>query len=64
MGTLTIRENLMFSASLRLPTSVTVGEKKKRVQDTIDELGLTHCADSKVNKVYSLFAFNPFTCNL
>lgn len=48
MGTLTIRENFMFSANLRLPKSVGRSEKEKRVADTISELGLEHVADSKV----------------
>ncbi|ELU16058.1 hypothetical protein CAPTEDRAFT_155979 [Capitella teleta] len=48
MGTLTIRENFMFSANLRLPASVSQEEKAKVVQNAIYELGLTHAADSKV----------------
>ena len=48
MGTLTVRENFMFSANLRLPKTVTLEEKRRRVDDTIAELGLIHCADSKV----------------
>ena len=48
MGTLTVRENFMFSANLRLPSSVSTKEKEERVQETIYELGLVHCADSKV----------------
>ena len=48
MGTLTVRENFMFSANLRLPKTVTLEEKQRRVDDTIAELGLIHCADSKV----------------
>jgi ATP-binding cassette subfamily G (WHITE) protein 2 len=49
MGTLSVRENLMFSANLRLPKSVSKEEKERRVDEVIKELGLTHCADSKVN---------------
>lgn len=48
MGTLTVRENLEFSAALRLPKKVSEGERKERVEDVIKELGLTHCADTKV----------------
>jgi ATP-binding cassette subfamily G (WHITE) protein 2 len=48
MGTLTVRENLMFSANLRLPESIKRRQKEERVQETIDELGLISCADSKV----------------
>ncbi|XP_029007626.1 broad substrate specificity ATP-binding cassette transporter ABCG2d [Betta splendens] len=48
MGTLTVRENLHFSAALRLPSSVPRGEKEARVDRLIKELGLTKVADSKV----------------
>ncbi len=49
MGTLTVRENLRFSAALRLPSSVPQSEKEARVSHLIKELGLTKVADSKVN---------------
>ncbi|KAM6939774.1 broad substrate specificity ATP-binding cassette transporter ABCG2d [Xenentodon cancila] len=48
MGTLTVRENLRFSAALRLPSSVLQSEKEARVNHLIKELGLTKVADSKV----------------
>ena len=48
MGTLTVRENFMFSANVRLPSTVTKAEKEKRVDEVINALGLTHCADTKV----------------
>ena len=48
MGTLTVRENLMFSANLRLPKSISHEEKKERVENTLLELGLTACSDTKV----------------
>ena len=48
MGTLTVKENLYFSAALRLPTSISWSEKKKLVKKIIDELGLNLCADTKV----------------
>lgn len=48
MGTLSVRENLEFSASLRLSSSVSNKERKQRVETTLQELGLTHCADTKV----------------
>lgn len=49
MGTLTVRENLYFSAALRLPNSMSWSGKKERVEKTIDELGLDECANTKVN---------------
>lgn len=35
MGILSVRENLMFSAQLRLPTTLTFNEKKTRVEDAV-----------------------------
>lgn len=49
MGTLTVRENLRFSAALRLPSSVPQSEKEARVNHLIQELGLSKVADCKVN---------------
>ncbi len=49
MGTLTVKENLMFSASLRLPSGISKREKRKKVEETLVELGLTACADTKVS---------------
>lgn len=51
MGTLTVRENLKFSAALRLPKSVKEKEKNERVNQIIKELGLSKVADSKVRCV-------------
>ncbi|XP_030834888.1 ATP-binding cassette, sub-family G (WHITE), member 2 isoform X1 [Strongylocentrotus purpuratus] len=48
MGTLTIRENLQFSAALRLPKTVGKKEREDRVDDILAELGLSHVGDSKV----------------
>ena len=45
MGTLTVRENLLFSARLRLPDAISDSEKKRRVQEVIQELGLEKVAD-------------------
>ncbi|KAK4057385.1 ATP-binding cassette transporter snq2 [Microbotryomycetes sp. JL221] len=45
---LTVRETLTFSAALRLPRSVDSDTKRKIVQQTIEELGLTEVADSIV----------------
>ena len=48
MGTLSVRENLHFSAALRLPSRMTRAERKERVEKVIDELGLRGCASTKV----------------
>ncbi|NXG52309.1 ABCG2 protein, partial [Psilopogon haemacephalus] len=53
MGTLTVRENLKFSAALRLPKAVTEREKNERVNQIIKELGLSKVADSKVGTAFT-----------
>ncbi|NXU60818.1 ABCG2 protein, partial [Horornis vulcanius] len=53
MGTLTVRENLKFSAALRLPKSVKEREKNERVNQIIQELGLSKVADSKVGTQFT-----------
>jgi len=55
MGTLTVRENLMFSANLRLPQTMKDEEKQDRVDEAIEELGLDRCADTKVSNRALLF---------
>ncbi|KAJ3315120.1 hypothetical protein HDV04_004261 [Boothiomyces sp. JEL0838] len=45
---LTVREVLMFSASLRLPESMSHRQKVIRVEDIILQLGLSKVADSRV----------------
>eukprot|EP00118_Oscarella_pearsei_P028305 m.1844 g.1844 ORF g.1844 m.1844 type:complete len:634 (+) comp7956_c0_seq1:221-2122(+) len=48
MGTLSVLENLLFSAALRLPQSVSKREKRSRVEMVINELGLQDVANSKI----------------
>ena len=48
LGTLSVRENFHFSAALRLPSTVSAAEREDRVNSVIQELGLVHCADTKV----------------
>jgi len=50
MGTLSVRENLAFSAALRLPMSMTRKERAEKVDSVISELGLSHVAKTKVCK--------------
>jgi ATP-binding cassette subfamily G (WHITE) protein 2 len=45
-GTLTVRENLMFSANIRLPCSLSAREKISRVNQVIDDLDLHSCIDT------------------
>lgn len=48
LGTLSVRENLLFSAALRLPSKTSFKERRERVDKVIKELGLESCADTKV----------------
>jgi len=48
MGSLTVRENLVFSANLRLRKRLSKADRDLLVEDTIMELGLMKCADSQV----------------
>ncbi|KAJ0050965.1 hypothetical protein NL108_011325 [Boleophthalmus pectinirostris] len=49
MGTLSVKENLLFSANLRLdPSQHSTKEKKSRVDAIIQDLGLTDCANTKI----------------
>ena len=50
MGTLSVKENLYFSAALRLPSKMSWKDKKARVIKIIEDLGLTACCDTKVQE--------------
>jgi ABC-type multidrug transport system ATPase subunit/ABC-type multidrug transport system permease subunit len=45
---LTVQETLEFSASVRLPESITAKEKSMRVEIVLSQLGLAHIANSRV----------------
>ncbi|KAK5665662.1 hypothetical protein QVD99_007310 [Batrachochytrium dendrobatidis] len=48
MPTMTVREVLEFSAALRLPESLTRIERQQRVDEVLEELGLSHIQNSRV----------------
>ena len=52
-GTLTVRENLEFSANLRLSKNMSRDQKRTIVQQVIGQLGLEKCADTKVGTEFS-----------
>ena len=70
MGALTVRQNIRFSAALRLPSNMSNREREQRVQSVIDELGLTACADTKVMSFVFIifhilsFVFLCFPCDI
>ncbi|TKR93166.1 hypothetical protein L596_007670 [Steinernema carpocapsae] len=48
VGTLTVREHLMIQANLRLPPRMKAKEKKERVDQVIDEMGLRKSIGSRI----------------
>lgn len=48
MGMLTVRENIAFSAALRLPSSTTQSQRRDKVSEVIADLGLSACAHTTV----------------
>ncbi|KAL7640654.1 UNVERIFIED_CONTAM: hypothetical protein RMT77_008929 [Armadillidium vulgare] len=48
IGTLTVREQLVFQAMLRMDKHLTYEERMIRVDEVITELGLTKCSDTKI----------------
>ena len=53
-GTLSVRENIMFSASLQLPSDTTKEDKAEVVDGVVKDLGLSHVADTWVSDVLCL----------
>jgi len=47
-GTLTVRENLWFSANLRLPKTTTNQQKEEIIENSLLDLNLSSCADTRV----------------
>ena len=45
---LTVGEALLFAARLRLPEYITDAEKRQRVEDVLEQLGLTHVRDARI----------------
>lgn len=48
IGTLTVRETIQYSAQLQLPRSMSRAEKLTIAEQTIAEMGLRMCSDTKV----------------
>jgi ATP-binding cassette subfamily G (WHITE) protein 2 len=47
-GNLTVRENLIFSANLRLSKTISSKDKSIIVDEVINQLGLQKCSDTKI----------------
>lgn len=52
IGTLTVRESVMYSANLRFPNKVSKAEKKAIVDRTILEMGLSGCQHTYVGNFF------------
>jgi ABC-type multidrug transport system ATPase subunit len=51
LASLSTRETLMFAARLRLPMTMPMAEKKRRVNRVLAELSLIRCADQRIGDV-------------
>ncbi|XP_067893734.1 broad substrate specificity ATP-binding cassette transporter ABCG2-like [Heterodontus francisci] len=52
-GTLTVRENLEFSAALRLPKNISKLERIDRVNNLIEELGLSNIENTRIGTLFT-----------
>eukprot|EP00298_Acanthocystis_sp_HF-20_P005623 c15728_g1_i2.p1 GENE.c15728_g1_i2~~c15728_g1_i2.p1 ORF type:complete len:628 (-),score=145.66 c15728_g1_i2:74-1957(-) len=48
VGSLTVRENILYSAHFRLSSDLSIKDKKRKVDEMIQIFGLTKCADSYI----------------
>ncbi|ESO01062.1 hypothetical protein HELRODRAFT_82208, partial [Helobdella robusta] len=53
MSMLTVKENVMFSANLRIHEPMTLKQKDNLVDETLQELGLTKCANTKIGNSFT-----------
>jgi ATP-binding cassette subfamily G (WHITE) protein 2 len=53
MGTLTVREHINFSATLRLPQATSKWERQKAVDTVLSDLGITHVANTRVGSDFT-----------
>ena len=47
-STLTVKENIAFSAFIRMSADTTTVEREQRVCDVIEKMNLEECADTRV----------------
>lgn len=48
LGTMTVKEHLMFAAELRLPSKISFVERVSRVEEVMEDLGISHIAESPI----------------
>ena len=47
-STLTVKENIAFSAFIRMSAETTTEERQKRIQDVLEKMKLEDCANTRV----------------
>jgi len=52
---LTVRENIAFSAFIRMSADTTAEEREERIQDVIVKMNLEDCADTRVRNNITIF---------
>ncbi len=52
VGVMTVKENILFSANMRLPIHMPYEEKLKRVDHAIEMCGLTKVANTRIGTVF------------
>ena len=48
-STLTVRENIAFSAFIRMSANTTAEDREERVNDVLIKMNLEDCADTRVS---------------
>ncbi|OQV17115.1 putative ABC transporter ATP-binding protein/permease wht-1 [Hypsibius exemplaris] len=57
VGTLTVREHLIFQSQLRMDKHFSFDDRMRRVEEVIAEIGLTKCSDTMIGIPAGLRAF-------
>lgn len=52
-STLTVKENIAFSAFIRMSPDTTAEERQQRVCDVLEKMNLEDCANTRVSKAKS-----------
>ncbi len=60
MSTLTVYETILYSALLRLPRKMSLENKKRRVFETMEELGISGIAHSFIGNSGKFYYFLNF----
>ena len=50
-STLTVKENIVFSAFIRMSAETTTAEREERVHDILKKMNLEECADTRVKYI-------------